>query len=128
MSESEPPLDAEAFDEGSIERGPVADEPTAREQDASEPLGWTRTFKVGNETWVARVAGAGTAGTGAFAKGVLVVVLFHRSDETDRARRFTYLPRGRLEALFDSELQQLFAEAAFVQDADSDRGTQEQRP
>jgi hypothetical protein len=83
---------------------------------ADEPTYGHRPFAIGAEQWVARVAGTVNAGTGSLAKGVLVVVLFHRAEDPDRARRFIYLPRGRLAGLFESELQALFEDAALVED------------
>lgn len=81
----------------------------------------TRTFTMDGERWTARVAGEGNTGTGDFAHGVLVVVLFHR-DESERASRFTYLPRGRLEHLYEAELRLLLEGAAIVRAPESEPG------
>jgi hypothetical protein len=83
------------------------------------PFGGARVFTVGTVRWTARIAGEGNAGTGEFALGVLVVILFHREDE-ERATRFAYLPRGRLEHLYEDELRRLFEEAAAVREPESE--------
>lgn len=81
-----------------------------------------RTFTVDGEEWTARIAGEGNTGTGMFSFGVLVVVLFHRGEE-ERASRFAYLPRGRLEHMYESELRFLFEEASAVREPDSEPGS-----
>lgn len=78
-----------------------------------------RTFTVDSVCWTARIAGEGNAGTGRFAYGVLAVILFHREDE-ERATRFAYLPRGRLEYLYEDELRRLFEEASAVREPESE--------
>lgn len=95
----------EAFDEG-----------------ASAQFKGVRTFAVDGEEWTARIAGEGNTGTGMFSFGVLVVVLFHRGEE-ERASRFAYLPRGRLEHMYESELRFLFEEASAVREPDSEPGS-----
>ena len=80
-----------------------------------------RTFTVDGERWTARVAGTTNTGTGEFARGVLTVVLFHREDE-ERASRFAYMARGRLEHLYDRELMTLFLDASAVRDPESEPG------
>jgi len=82
-------------------------------------FGGARTFTAGDVCWTARIAGEGNAGTGECAHGVLVVVLFHRENE-ERATRFAYLPRGRLEHLYEDELRRLFEEASAVREPESE--------
>jgi hypothetical protein len=82
-------------------------------------FGGARMFTVDTVRWTARIAGEGGAGTGEFANGVLVVILFHREDE-ERATRFAYLPRGRLEHLYEDELRRLFEEASAVREPESE--------
>ncbi len=69
-----------------------------------------RTFRQGDETWVARVAGTGLGGTGRFASARFVSVRFFRAGAA--APSFEALiPAGALQDLFDSELARLLATA-----------------
>jgi hypothetical protein len=105
--------------EGAEEPGRIQE--SGRAEETAADFDGTRTFDVNGERWTARIAGTANTGTGEFARGVLVVVLFHREDE-ERASRFAYVAQGRLEYLFESELKALFLEASEVRDPDSEPG------
>ena len=69
-----------------------------------------RRFAVGDQPWLARVAGAALGGTGRLGTARFVVVHFFR--EGERAPRSgALLPAGRFEHLYDSELVELLRAA-----------------
>lgn len=80
------------------------------QQEPLEPVGLARTFAVGDERWVARVAGAGLGGTGNLSSARFVIIRFCREGE-DAARCEALLPAGHFEHLYDSELARLLATA-----------------
>lgn len=82
-------------------------EPQAQEV---EPAGGGRSFRVGEATWVARVAGTGLGGTGHFASARIVIVRFFRAGDEHPACE-AVLPAGRFDQLFDDELARLLASA-----------------
>ncbi len=81
----------------------------AKPQEAQAGDG-ARSFQVGDESWVARVAGTGLGGTGHLASARFVGVQFFRAGEAEPSFE-ALLPVGRFELLFDSELAQLLATA-----------------
>ncbi len=76
----------------------------------AEPAVTGRTFRVGEETWVARVAGTGLGGTGRFASARMIMVRFFRAAD-ERPVCEALLPAGQFDHLFDAELARLLASA-----------------
>jgi hypothetical protein len=74
------------------------------------PAGGGRSFRVGEEAWVARVAGTGLGGTGHLASARMVIVRFFRAGD-ERPASEALLPAGRFDHLFDDELARLLASA-----------------
>jgi hypothetical protein len=73
-----------------------------------------RTFTAEGRTWVARVAGHGALGTGHYSLGLVEAVHFALAEAPDVPVREALLPRGRLDALFESELAALLAGATPI--------------
>ncbi len=73
-----------------------------------EPASSGRSFRVGEDTWWARVAGTGLGGTGELASARFVIVRFFREGE-DNPTFETLLPSGRFDQLYDAELARLLA-------------------
>jgi hypothetical protein len=73
-----------------------------------------RTFTAEGRTWVVRVAGHGALGTGHYSLGPVEAVHFALAEAPDVPVREALLPRGRLDALFESELTALLAGATPI--------------
>lgn len=73
-----------------------------------------RTFPAEGRTWVARVAGHGVIGTGHYSLGPVEAVHFALADAPDVPVREALVPRGRLHAMFESELAVLLAGATPI--------------
>lgn len=67
-----------------------------------------RRFSLGDDEWVARLAGQGYGGTGDRSPGYFAAVRFFRADAPDRPVREALIPRGRFDSLYDDELREIF--------------------
>ncbi len=77
---------------------------------SSPAEGLTRRFAVGDQHWIARVAGEGLGGTGAIGPARFALVEFFREGEAS-PRSSTLLAAGRFADLYDGELAELLASA-----------------
>jgi hypothetical protein len=75
------------------------------------PTSEPRRFEVQGQVWVARLAGNGAGGTGAWGLGSLNAVHFSMEADPDTPLFEALLPGGRLEFLFPEELAALLAMA-----------------
>lgn len=102
---------AERPAEPAIERPaePAADQPAAAPS--------ARRITVDGVEWIARIVGEAVVGKGGLATGAIVVVRFHRADDSTKAVREAFLPRGHYEYLHDEELAALFRAARPVAEA-----------
>ncbi|HEX6940442.1 MAG TPA: hypothetical protein VF158_13590 [Longimicrobiales bacterium] len=82
-----------------------------RAADVAMPATPDRSFAADGHDWIAKVAGEGVAGTGAFAAAALVAIRFHAADDPARPRREAIIPRGLFERLHDDELVALLRTA-----------------
>lgn len=73
-----------------------------------------RSFVVGDEEWIAFVAGKGAWGSGSYGLGMVVAVQFVRASAPDQPVREILVARGRFSGLFDDELRALLAEATPI--------------
>ena len=72
--------------------------------------GDARAFSAGGLRWVARICGVGLGGTGRLGTAPFTAIRFFQEGES--APRFeALLPRGRLQDLYESELEALLAAA-----------------
>lgn len=71
-------------------------------------------FSADGQDWVARVAGKGAAGTGAYGLGMMEAVHFAAASDPDRPLFETLLARGRFLHLYDEELRALLARATPI--------------
>ena len=67
-----------------------------------------RSITVDGDRWIARLAGSGAAGSGAFGLAMIESIEFAPADSPAKALRETLLQRGRFELLHDAELVALF--------------------
>jgi hypothetical protein len=92
---------------------PDAPPPAApRELDADPDL--MHAFEVAGEVWIAKLAGKGAGGTGAYGLGMLDAVHFCREPSPDVPVAEALVARGRFAHLFDDELRELFARARAI--------------
>jgi hypothetical protein len=80
-----------------------------------------RSFEVDGEAWVARPAGKGAGGTGAYGLGMIEAVHFARADDPATPLFEALLPAGRLPGLFDDELRAVLASARRIVGAGDQR-------
>ncbi len=73
----------------------------------------SRRFAVGDERWIARLAGEGLGGTGVIGTARFALVEFFREGEAS-PRSSALLAAGRFADLYDSELTELLAAARPV--------------
>jgi hypothetical protein len=73
-----------------------------------------RELDADGEAWLARVAGAGNAGTGRFGCAHIAAVHFFRAAEPDRPLREALLAGGRFPWLHEVELRELWARATPI--------------
>lgn len=85
--------------------------PPAPPQELPRDPAGEREFEAEGRRWVARLAGKGAAGTGAYGLGLVDAVHFCAADRADRPLREALLPHGRFSHLFDDELRALLAGA-----------------
>jgi hypothetical protein len=91
-----------------------ADEAGPGDGDGGQVPASGRSFEAEGRTWVVRVAGYGALGTGHYSLGPVEAVHFALADAPDVPVREALLPRGRLDAMFDSELAALLAGATPI--------------
>lgn len=99
----------------SAQDSPPPAPPHELEPDTAEAL----VFEVAGEQWLARVAGKGAGGTGAYGLGMLDAIHFCRADAPETPLREALLERGRFAALFEDELRSLLAGASPIVNLES---------
>lgn len=68
----------------------------------------TRTVIIDGDEWIARLAGGGAAGSGAFGLALIESIEFAPATTPDRPAREALVQRGCFAMLHDSELVKLF--------------------
>jgi hypothetical protein len=81
---------------------------------AAAPAGAGRMVEIQGQQWVARLAGAGAAGSGSLGLGMLEAVRFCTAEAPTTPVREVLLERGRFHQLFDSELVALFTSSRLI--------------
>ena len=71
-------------------------------------------FEAEGKNWLARVAGKGAAGTGAYGLGLIEAVHFFAAEAPDRPIREALIARGRFGGLYEAELAELLARATPI--------------
>jgi hypothetical protein len=90
---------------------PAAESP---ERGGEERVGEERELDADGELWLARLAGAGGAGTGHHGCASIAAVHFFRAAEPDRPLREALLAGGRFPWLHEVELRELWARATPI--------------
>jgi hypothetical protein len=76
--------------------------------------GIERRFEVAGRSWIARLQGKGTSGTGAYGLGLVEAVHFFDANDPERPVAEALLAHGRFADLFDVELAELLAHATPI--------------
>ena len=71
-------------------------------------------FEAEGKSWIARVAGKGAAGTGAYGLGLIEAVHFFAAEAPDRPIREALIARSRFGGLYEAELADLLARATPI--------------
>jgi hypothetical protein len=84
------------------------------ETESEGDVGQSCSIDVDGVTWIATLAGASTAGSGAFGLGLLDCVDFAQATEPARALREALVQRGRFANMFPEEIIDLFHKSNII--------------
>ena len=73
-----------------------------------------RSIEIDGVAWIARLAGAGAAGSGSLGLGRLEAIEFSHAVTPGRAVREVLIQKGRFDHLYDAELIELFARSTAI--------------
>lgn len=90
-------------------------ESAAREEASPVPAAPEHVFRVEDETWVVRVAGAGAYGTGRLGGARLIAIHFFLETDLDTPLREALIPAGRFPGLGSPELRDLLERATPIE-------------